>query len=191
MERKNARSGYRIVDALALIALIVVLLVLLYTVFLLIFGGFERFTKIGKEDGENVTLTYVLCVEGMDENLYGIQTSDGNTSCSFLSVGDALYYDGKEIGTITAIDSEDCLLPTEFTDENGNLVYLTDPGKVNLLITVESSAQKTDTGYRIDELDLYIGDEFLCSTKNFEKTALIRVIEQLEDTEGQVQSTAE
>lgn len=190
MERKNIRAGYRIVDALALVALIVVLLVLLYTVFLLIFGGFERFTGIGNEDVEKVTLSCVLCVEDMDSELYGIQTSDGNTSCSFLSVGDALYYDGKEIGTITAIDSEDCLLPAEFIDENGNLVYLTDPGRVNLLITVESLASRTDTGYRIGELYLRVGDEILCSTKNFEKIALIRVIEQLENENAEGVSLA-
>lgn len=185
MERKNTRSGYRIVDALALVALIVVLLVLLYTVFLLIFGGFERFTGIGGEDGEKVTLSYVLCVENMDTELYGIETSDGNTNCSFLTVGDTLYYDGKEIGTVTAIDSEDCLLSTDFLDDNENLVYLTDPGKVNLLITVESAARKTDTGYRIGDLELYVGDEFLCSTKSFEKTTLIRVIEELENADAQ------
>lgn len=185
MERKkNTRTGYRIVDSLALIALIVVLLVLLYTVFLLIFGGFERFTAIGKEDGEKVTLTYVLCVEDMDTNLYGIHTSDGNTNCSFLALGDVFYYDGKEIGTITAIDSEDCLLPTEFTDDNGNLVYLADPGRVNLLITVESSARKTDAGYRIGDLTLCVGDEILFSTKNFEKVALIRVIAQQGNENG-------
>lgn len=175
-QNQKKKSKYTLIDSIVLIGLIL----LIYLVFLLIFGGIERITRIGQEDGEDVTLTCVFRVENMDLEIYGIDPSSED-SCPFLHVGDRLYIDGADVGEIVALVYEECMIPADQENEMGELIYANDPYSMNILITVKVAGKENAQGYSAGERALYVGDSMLFATKEFEREAKICAIEIYEE----------
>lgn len=185
-KQKNGKPRYSFLDSAVLIGLIV----LLYLIFLLIFGGIERITRLGKADGNDVTLNCVFLAEDMDLELYGIDPS-AQDSCPFLHVGDTLYVDGDAIGEVVALDYENCTLPADQENNYGELIYASDPYSMNILITVKADGRESESGYLLGESVVRAGDRMLLSTAGFQREVEIRSVSvwtEEETTDGNAES---
>ncbi len=177
-QKQKKKSKYTLIDSIVLIGLIL----LIYLVCLLVFGGIERITRIGRGSGEDVTLSLTFRVEDMDLEIYGIEPALEEDACPFLHVGDRLYIDGTDVGEIVGIDYENCMIPTNQKNEyDGTLLYATDIFRMNILITVKADGKESAQGYTIGNRTLHVGDSMIFATKEFEHEAKIGTVEIYEE----------
>ena len=60
----------------------------------------------------------------------------------------------KEIGKVVSVEYEPYMESTGEVNESGELIYCEYPGYINILITVQTTAEKLDHGYTVSGMDL-------------------------------------
>lgn len=179
MKTKNKKS-FGIADTAVLIGFVILALALVYTALLLIFGGTDVFSLIGKDDGETVDLSFSLCVSGIDTTVYSVEPQGDDAVCGFLSVGDTFYIDGKAVGRVTHIGHADHMVKTGLDNSNGSLVYAAYPGYLDLVVTIEAQGKETDSGYVVADREIKIGAPLALSTKKAEFDATVSDVQKID-----------
>lgn len=187
MKTKNKKS-FGIADTAVLIGFVVLAIAIVYTALLLIFGGTDVFSLIGKDDGETVDLSFTLCVSGIDTTIYSVDPQGDDAVCDFLSVGDTFYIDGKAVGKVTHIGYADHMVETGLADPNGSLVYAAYPDYLDLVVTIEAQGKENDLGYVVADREIKIGASLALSTKKAEFDATVSDVQKInvDDTDDQV-----
>lgn len=187
MKTKNKKS-FGIADTAVLIGFVVLAIAIVYTALLLIFGGTDVFSLIGKDDGETVDLSFTLCVSGIDTTIYSVDPQGDDAVCDFLSVGDTFYIDGKAVGKVTHIGYADHMVETGLADPNGSLVYAAYPDYLDLVVTIEAQGKENDLGYVVVDREIKIGAPLALSTKKAEFDATVSDVQKInvDDTDDQV-----
>lgn len=178
MKTKNKKS-FGIADTAVLIGSVILAIALIYTALLLIFGGTDVFSLIGKDDGETVDLSFSLRVSGIDTTVYSVDPQGDDAVCDFLSVGDTFYIDGKAVGKIAHIGHADHMVETGLADPNGSLVYAAYPDYLDLVVTIEAQGKETDSGYVVADHEIKIGTPLALSTKKAEFDATVSDVQKI------------
>lgn len=182
MKTKNKKS-FGIADTAVLIGFVILALALIYTALLLIFGGTDVFSLIGRDDGEKVDLSFSLRVSAIDTTVYSVDPRGDDAICDFLSVGDTFYIDGEAVGKITHIGYADHMVETGLADSNGSLVYAAYPDYLDLIVTIEAVGRETDSGYTVADCEIRKGAAIKLSTKKAEFDATVSDVQKI-NTDG-------
>lgn len=110
---------------------------------------------IPKDKAEQVE--YVIEIEKVryaDFNI--LLTEENKIRSDFLLKNETVYLEqnSKEIGKIVSVEYEPYVESTGEVNESGELIYCEYPGYINILITVQTKAEKTDYGYTVSGTDL-------------------------------------
>lgn len=188
--KKSPRKSFGIADTAVLIGFVILATALVYTALLLVFGGRDVFSLFGKENGEEVTLSFSLRVSGIDTTVFSVEPQGDDAVCDFITVGDTFYIDGEAVGKVTHIGFTDHMVETGLADAQGSLVYAAYPDHLDLIVTVEALGRESDNCFTVSDHEIKIGSELPLSTKKAEFCASVSAVEAIEssdalDIEGQ------
>jgi len=123
---------------------------------------------IPKDKAEQIE--YVIEIEKVryaDFNI--LLTEENKIKSDFLLKNETVYLEqnSKEIGKIVSVEYEPYMESTGEVNESGELIYCEYPGYINILITVQTSAEKTDYGYTVSGIDLLSNSDISFRTQTY------------------------
>ena len=103
---------------------------------------------------------------------------------SVFFADETVYTGSKEIGKVLAVEYEPYFESTGEVNESGELIYCEYPGYINLLITVQTKAEKTDAAYSVSGVSLLANKEISFRTRTFCQNAEIVKITEKGESES-------
>ena len=134
---------------------IIIILALLGFVGFVVYSVLTADQNVSKENAVNIE--YQIKVEKVRYADFEIVLlSDNKIKSDFLLKNEVLYFEqnSKEIGKVVSVEYEPYMESTGEVNESGELIYCEYPGYINILITVQTTAEKLDHGYTVSGVDL-------------------------------------
>ncbi len=175
-KKVNTKKRLTFIDIVLILAVLGLAAFVVYSVF------FADETSSGDDA---VTIEYQIKVEKIRYADFGITLLDDNKiSCEFLLTDETVYAGSKEIGKVLAVEYEPYFESTGEVNESGELIYCEYPGYINLLITVQTKAEKTDAAYSVSGVSLLANKEISFRTRTFCQNAEIVKITEKGESES-------
>jgi len=175
-KKVNTKKRLTFIDIVLILAVLGLVGFVVYSVF---------FADNTVSQDKAVTVEYQIKVEKLRYEDFGIVLLEDNKIKSDFLLKDEIVYahtTNKEIGKILSVEYEPYIESTGEVNESGELIYCEYPGYINLLITVQTKAEKTESSYSVMGVSLLSNQEIEFRTRTFCKNAtIVKIVEKGDD----------